>query len=143
MSYDFTANVDSQVIRADGDLLARLFDNLINNAIKYGKEGKRVTVRLRADTQWVLVRVINYGYVIPENELPLIFDKFYRVEHSRSSSTGGTGLGLAIVKNIAEMHHGTVSVSSSLAGTVFTVKLPVEYRETPASKSAEHKESKG
>ncbi len=143
MSYDFTANVDSQVIRADGDLLARLFDNLINNAIKYGKEGKRVTVRLRADTQWVLVRVINYGYVIPENELPLIFDKFYRVEHSRSSSTGGTGLGLAIVKNIAEMHHGTVSVSSSLAGTVFTVKLPVEYHETPAGKSAEHKESKG
>lgn len=127
LSYEFISNTESAVIEADGDLLARLFDNLISNAIKYGAEGKRVIVRLRADRDKVMVKVVNYGYVIPEKELPLIFDKFYRVEHSRSSQTGGTGLGLAIVKNIADMHHGTVSVSSDLYGTVFTVKLPVYY----------------
>lgn len=71
--------------------------------------------------------MINYGYVIPEEELPLIFNKFYRVEHSRSTNTGGTGLGLAIAKNIVDMHGGTIEVSSDLSGTVFTVKLLVDF----------------
>ncbi len=131
LSYEFIANTDSQIIEADGDLLARLFENLISNAIKYGAEGKKVTVRLRAEKaqEQVVIRVVNYGFVIPEDELPLIFDKFYRVEHSRSTSTGGTGLGLAIVKNIAEVHHGSVTVSSDLSGTSFTVRLPFYYDE--------------
>lgn len=127
LSYEFSSNVPSRMIQADGDLLARLFDNLITNAIKYGAEGKRILVRLRSEKNAVEVRVINYGYVIPEKELPMIFDKFYRVERSRSSSTGGTGLGLAIVKNVAEMHHGSVEVSSDLSGTCFTVRLPIRY----------------
>ena len=84
-------------------------------------------MRLRSEKNAVEVRVINYGYVIPKKELPMIFDKFYRVERSRSSSTGGTGLGLAIVKNVAEMHHGSVEVSSDLSGTCFTVRLPIRY----------------
>ncbi len=66
-----------------------------------------------------MVQVLNFGYVIPEKELPLIFDKFYRVEHSRSLSTGGTGLGLAIVKNIVDMHHGNITVQSDMGGTRF------------------------
>lgn len=127
LSYEFSSNVPSRMIQADGDLLARLFDNLITNAIKYGAEGKRILVRLRSEKNAVEVRVINYGYVIPKKELPMIFDKFYRVERSRSSSTGGTGLGLAIVKNVAEMHHGSVEVSSDLSGTCFTVRLPIRY----------------
>ena len=65
--------------------------------------------------------------MIPADELPLIFNKFYRVEHSRSSSTGGTGLGLAIAKEIVDMHGGTISVASDLNGTVFTVKLQVHF----------------
>ena len=69
----------------------------------------------------------NYGYVIPEEELPLIFEKFYRVEHSRSVNTGGTGLGLAIVKNIVDMHGGDITVKSDLNGTVFTVTLRVNF----------------
>lgn len=131
LSYDFVSNTDSQIIEADGDLLARLFDNLINNAIKYGKEGKRVKVNLRADREIVTIKIVNYGYVIPEKELPLIFDRFYRTDHSRTTQNGpgGTGLGLAIVKNITDMHHGVVSVSSDLSGTVFTVKLKIHFEE--------------
>lgn len=127
LSYDMQSNVPAKVITADGNLLARLFDNLIGNAIKYGADGKRVLVKLHADDELVTVSVTNYGYVIPPDELPFIFNKFYRVEQSRSSSTGGTGLGLAIVKEIVDMHGGTIQVASDLNGTVFTVKLQVHF----------------
>ena len=127
LSYELQSNVPAKVITADGNLLARLFDNLINNAIKYGADGKRIMVKLQADDEIVTVSVINYGYVIPADELPLIFNKFYRVEQSRSTNTGGTGLGLAISKNIVDMHGGTITVTSDLSGTVFTVKLKVNF----------------
>ena len=127
LSYDLQSNVPAKIINADGNLLARLFDNLIGNAIKYGADGKRVLVKIHAEGETVTVSVTNYGYVIPADELPLIFNKFYRVEQSRSSSTGGTGLGLAIAKEIVDMHGGTISVASNLNGTVFTVKLQVDF----------------
>ena len=123
LSYELQSNVPAKVITADGNLLARLFDNLINNAIKYGADGKRIVVKVTAGKGIVRVSVTNYGYVIPADELPLIFDKFYRVEQSRSLNTGGTGLGLAIVKSIVDMHGGTIGVKSDLNGTVFTVTL--------------------
>jgi two-component system sensor histidine kinase VanS len=75
----------------------------------------------------VTVSVTNYGYVIPADELPLLFNKFYRVEQSRSTNTGGTGLGLAIAKNIVDMHGGTIQVTSDLNGTVFTVRLRTNF----------------
>lgn len=127
LSYDLQSNVPAKIINADGNLLARLFDNLIGNAIKYGADGKRVLVKIHAEGETVTVSVTNYGYVIPADELSLIFNKFYRVEQSRSSSTGGTGLGLAIAKEIVDMHGGTISVASDLNGTVFTVKLQVDF----------------
>ena len=127
LSYELQSNVSAKIISADGNLLARLFDNLINNAIKYGAEGKRVLVKVHASKEMVQVSVTNYGYVIPPEELPLIFDKFYRVEQSRSTHTGGTGLGLAIVKNIVDMHGGDITVKSDLNGTVFTVTLKVDF----------------
>lgn len=133
LAYDFSANVKSLLIEGDGDLLARLFDNLISNAIKYGAEGKRVLIRLRKEKEAVSIQVLNFGYVIPEKELPLLFDKFYRVEYSRSLSTGGTGLGLAIVKNIVDMHHGNITVQSDMGGTRFTVTLPLKYTEEAKS----------
>ena len=117
----------ARVIDADGNLLARLVDNLINNAIKYGADGKRVLVQIQADEETVTIAVTNYGYVIPEDELPLIFNKFYRVEQSRSTHTGGTGLGLAIAKSVVEMHGGSIQVKSDLDGTVFTVKLRTHF----------------
>lgn len=127
LTYELTSNVPALTITADGNLLARLFDNLINNAIKYGAEGKKVLVKVNAESEIVTVSVVNFGYVIPPEELPLIFNKFYRVEHSRSSTTGGTGLGLAIAKNIVDMHGGTITVTSDLNGTVFSVKLKINF----------------
>lgn len=127
LSYELQSNVPARIITADGNLLARLFDNLINNAIKYGADGKRILVKIHSEDQVVKVQVINYGYVIPAEELPFIFNKFYRVEQSRSTNTGGTGLGLAIAKNIVDMHGGTIDVTSDLSGTVFTVKLKADF----------------
>ena len=138
LSYDLQSNVPAKTISADGNLLARLFDNLIGNAIKYGADGKRVLVKIHAEDDTVTVSVTNYGYVIPADELPLLFNKFYRGEQSRSTTTGGSGLGLAIAKEIVDMHGGTISVSSDLNGTVFTVKLQVYFdvnKENFASQS--------
>lgn len=127
LEYEFACAENSILIDADGNLIARLFDNLINNAIKYGAEGKLIRVEAEKEHEQVIVRVINYGYVIPKQEQDKIFNKFYRVEQSRSEQTGGTGLGLAIVKNVVDMHRGKVSVKSSLDGTVFEVRLNISF----------------
>ncbi len=130
LSYELKTNVPSLEIAADGGLIARLFDNLIGNAIKYGAEGKKVIVRINAEipNDAVEVKVINYGFVIDEKDLPLIFDKFYRADRARSTQTGGTGLGLAIAKDIVTMHGGTITASSDLTGgTVFTVRLKIHF----------------
>lgn len=127
LSYEYLPSASSLMMQGDGALLARLFDNLINNAIKYGKEGKLIRVILDADNTHVSVQVINYGMVIPASALEKIFEKFYRVEASRSSNTGGSGLGLAIAQNIAELHGGSITAKSDLNGTVFRVTLPLHY----------------
>ena len=126
---EFSCTWDSVPIMGDGNLLARLFENLLNNAIKYGKDGKCVRVEVDKKGDQAIVRVINYGYVIPEKDLDKIFHKFYRVEQSRSLNTGGSGLGLAIAEQIVQIHKGTIGVQSDLRGTVFEVKLPIEGKE--------------
>lgn len=115
----------SLVSYADGNLLARAFANLISNAIKYGAEGKKVELFFVHHSNDMSIIVKNYGTIIPEQDLPHIFERFYRVEDSRSQETGGSGLGLAIAKSIAVMHHGDITAKSSLNGTVFEVKLPI------------------
>ncbi len=127
MHYEIHSNVRSIPLNGDGNLLARLFENLIGNAIKYGREGKVVNVSAILKESVVVISIINYGYVIPENEIQHIFDKFYRVDQARSSSTGGTGLGLAIAKNIVEMHGGSIEARSNLDGTVFEVRLRTDF----------------
>ncbi|BCN32234.1 sensor histidine kinase [Anaeromicropila herbilytica] len=121
LEYDFTTNVPSAVILADGDLLARAFANLIGNAVKYGKDGKKVRIKLYMDALKVTVSIINYGELIPQKDIENIFDRFYRVENSRSVETGGAGLGLAIAKSIILMHGGTIEARSDFDGTVFEV----------------------
>lgn len=128
----------SLVVEADGELLARLFGNLLNNAVKYGREGKEIIVRMEVSEEWVVTKVINFGHVIPKEELDAIFQKFYRSEQSRSRNTGGTGLGLAIVQQIAALHHGEVHVKSDLQGTAFEVDLPLRQ---PAGKDEEKDEN--
>lgn len=125
LSYELKTNVKSLEITADSLLMVRLFENLIGNAIKYGADGKKVIVRVNYDElgDLVEIKVINFGFVIEEKDLPFIFDKFYRGDKARSTQTGGTGLGLAIAKDIVDMHGGTISASSDLDGTVFTVRL--------------------
>ncbi len=125
MNYEFKTQISSQMIMGDGVLLARLFDNLLNNAVKYGKDGKQIVVDIRMRGKFVAISIVNYGKVISAKDLERIFDKFYRAEHSRSSQTGGTGLGLAIAKNITLLHNGMIRAQSSLEGTVFEVELPI------------------
>ncbi|MDF2588718.1 MAG: two-component sensor histidine kinase [Anaerocolumna sp.] len=123
LEYDFSTNLHSVHVVADGNLLARAFANLISNAIKYGKDGKSVNIKLGKENGKVIVSVTNYGRLIPEKDLLNIFERFFRVEGSRSSETGGTGLGLAIAKSIIVMHGGTIGVKSDFDGTVFEVVL--------------------
>lgn len=129
LTYEFEHKDRELLIEADGDLVARLFDNLINNAIKYGADGKLIKVCIEREEEFVKIDVINFGKIIPRNELDNIFKKFYRVEQSRSQDTGGIGLGLAIAKNVVSMHGGEIFVTSSLKGTVFCVKLPYSLKE--------------
>jgi signal transduction histidine kinase len=126
LEYEFTASTGTAIIKADGNLLARAFANLIGNAIKYGKEGKNIRITLNKNDQIVEITITNYGVVIPKEDLQRIFQRFYRVESSRSSETGGSGLGLAIAQSIIEMHGGEISASSDESGTVFTVELRTE-----------------
>lgn len=137
IEYEYTPQIPAQMIMGDGVLLARLFDNLIGNAVKYGKEGKRILVDAGLRGSYVVISVVNYGKVIPKRDLEHIFDKFYRAEQSRSSQTGGTGLGLAIAKNIVELHNGFIRAESSIQGTVFEVDLPVMEKEKREKEAGE------
>ena len=110
-------------IQADGDMIARVFDNIISNAIRYGSEGKYVDIELKRKDGEAIARVINYDSLISEEDLPNIFETFYRADKSRTSSAGGTGLGLAIAKNIIDLHDGKISVDSSVERTCFEVRL--------------------
>ena len=131
LKYELHSNVDSLEIVADPTLIARLFENLIGNAIKYGADGKKVEVRVKSvpDENYVEVKVINFGFVIDEEDIPRIFDKFYRTDKARNTETGGSGLGLAICRNITAMHGGSIGVRSDLEGTVFTVRLKIHFEK--------------
>lgn len=108
----------------DTDKLVRVLENLISNAIKYGKDGTTIAVRLFDVPEGVAFSVANNGQPIPDEALPNLFERFYRVEGSRSTKTGGSGLGLAIAKSIIDLHQGEISVTSDAEWTTFTVTLP-------------------
>ncbi|MGG4341997.1 sensor histidine kinase [Paenibacillus lautus] len=112
------------VIRADGAQLVRAYENLITNAIRYGDSGNRIDIAVRSDGNQVSISFTNYGDPIPERDLPFIFDRFYRVETSRSKQTGGTGLGLAITKSIVEIQGGEIRVRSDQQRTTFETRFP-------------------
>jgi two-component system phosphate regulon sensor histidine kinase PhoR len=112
-------------IAADPDYIERAITNLVDNAIKYTPEGGTITVTTGAGEDSVVVAVRDSGIGIPETDLPRIFERFYRVDKSRSREMGGTGLGLAIVKHIAQAHGGKVEVESKPGqGSTFRIVLP-------------------
>lgn len=129
LEYIYEASHQSIIIKADGDLLARAFANLIGNAIKYSYSGTSVRLSIDKTEDYVTAAVANTGEVIPEEDLEQIFTRFYRVESSRSSETGGSGLGLAIAQRIIKLHGGSIKAQSSEAGTVFTVTLSNNEKE--------------
>ncbi|MCP3030547.1 PAS domain-containing protein [Halobacillus sp. A1] len=111
-------------IEGDAGRLKQVFINLIANAINYTSENGDVHLTLEDHKEHVIVSVSDNGVGIPEEEIPRIFERFYRVDKARSRNSGGTGLGLAIVKHIIEAHHGHIEVESEVDnGTVFHVKL--------------------
>ncbi|MFE0558671.1 sensor histidine kinase [Paenibacillus sp. NPDC058910] len=112
------------IIQADGAQLVRAYENLITNAIRYGDSGKKIDIAVRSDGNQVSISFTNYGDPIPERDLPFIFDRFYRVETSRSKQTGGTGLGLAITKSIVEIQGGEIRVRSDQQRTTFETRFP-------------------
>ncbi|MBM6754858.1 HAMP domain-containing histidine kinase [Lactobacillus alvi] len=117
-------------ISADPEKLGRVFSNLVSNALKYGNGASYIKIEAHQHGDQVQIQVKNDGTKIPADSLSHLFERFYRVESSRSKATGGTGLGLAIVKSIVDLHHGEVTVTSDDNETAFTVTLPVEQPTT-------------
>ncbi len=107
--------VDDKIeIELDPDLMRQVMTNLIENAIKYGYEGEPIKITGDKSGNKIRISVINKGEGIPEEDIPKVFDRFYRVETSRSRQTGGTGLGLSIVKSIINLHGGELFVNSEI-----------------------------
>jgi signal transduction histidine kinase len=122
----FDASMEELLVEGDNFAIKQAFTNLIDNAIKYNQPGGRVHISTYKDGQKAIVVVEDNGIGISEENQKHIFDRFFRVDKSRSRAQGGTGLGLAIVKEIIESHKGTVSVKSEPdAGSVFTITLPL------------------
>lgn len=117
---------DELPMMGDAENLARVLNNLLKNAIAYSDPGTEIRIKARASAEQVRLTMTNHGPTIPANELDQLFDKFYRIDSSRSTETGGAGLGLAIAKEIVTLHHGTIAVTSKDNLTCFTVTLPLD-----------------
>lgn len=118
------------LIWADRSKLEQVIINILSNAIKYTSESGTVDISLKLVDNMVFISIQDTGMGIPEEDLPHIFERFYRVDKGRSREQGGTGLGLSIAKNIIEAHKGTIEVVSKLhQGTCFTISLPVHKSE--------------
>jgi two-component system phosphate regulon sensor histidine kinase PhoR len=113
-------------VYADPKGLEEILNNLLSNAINYSLAGGRVTVTVCGREAFLEISVQDEGVGIPPEEIPKIFDRFYRVKHPKTRSVTGTGLGLAIVKRVVDAHQGTIDVESIPdKGTIFNVKLPL------------------
>jgi len=123
---ELTVTLPENLTYIEGDIyrLKQIFINLINNALTYTPQGGSVHVKVEKHDGYALVTVSDTGIGIKQEEIPRIFERFYRVDRARSRNSGGTGLGLAIVKHLVEAHKGQISVQSEVGkGTTFTVKL--------------------
>ncbi|GEL12795.1 sensor histidine kinase [Lapidilactobacillus concavus DSM 17758] len=113
------------MMSADAGKLVRVFSNLIVNALKYGDEATKITLSAHQENNDVVISVANDGRQIPQEDLENIFERFYRVEGSRSAETGGSGLGLAIAQSIVKLHGGEIYATSTEQETAFNTILPL------------------
>lgn len=131
LQLEFNQPYDFPSINADGLRMEQIISNLLENAIRYTESGF-IKVKLSSDSTKVRVIVEDTGIGIPQEDIPFLFERFYRVEKSRSREFGGTGLGLAIVKQLVELQGGAITVESQIGkGTCFELAFPIIRRESP------------
>ena len=119
--------ITSVWIEIDTDKMTQVIDNIINNAIKYSPDGGKITVTMKTTDDQMILSISDQGLGIPKQDLPRIFDRFYRVDRARSRAQGGTGLGLAIAKEIIKQHKGFIWAKSEYGkGSTFTIVLPYD-----------------
>ncbi|WP_219137357.1 cell wall metabolism sensor histidine kinase VicK [Streptococcus mitis] len=119
--------ITSVWIEIDTDKMTQVIDNILNNAIKYSPDGGKIKVRMKTTDDQMILSISDQGLGIPKQDLPKIFDRFYRVDRARSRAQGGTGLGLAIAKEIIKQHNGFIWAKSEYGkGSTFTIVLPYD-----------------
>ena len=119
--------ITSVWIEIDTDKITQVIDNILNNAIKYSPDGGKITVTMKTTDDQMILSISDQGLGIPKQDLPRIFDRFYRVDRARSRAQGGTGLGLAIAKEIIKQHDGFIWAKSEYGkGSTFTIVLPYD-----------------
>ena len=119
--------ITSVWIEIDTDKMTQVIDNILNNAIKYSPDGGKITVNMKTTDDQMILSISDQGLGIPKEDLPKIFDRFYRVDKARSRAQGGTGLGLAIAKEIVKQHNGFIWAKSEYGkGSTFTIVLPYD-----------------
>ncbi len=115
---------ESMMLYADPNKIARVFNNILKNAFYYGDEYSAIHIEAYEDENHTHVLFMNHGHTIPQDKIDLVFEQFYRLDESRSSSTGGSGLGLSIAKTIVEQHGGSIKLTSENHMTTFEVIIP-------------------
>ena len=119
--------ITSVWIEIDTDKMTQVIDNILNNAVKYSPDGGKITVTMKTTDDQMILSISDQGLGIPKQDLPRIFDRFYRVDRARSRAQGGTGLGLAIAKEIIKQHKGFIWAKSEYGkGSTFTIVLPYD-----------------
>ncbi|WP_261044936.1 cell wall metabolism sensor histidine kinase VicK [Streptococcus mitis] len=119
--------ITSVWIEIDTDKMTQVIDNILNNAIKYSPDGGKITVTMKTTDEQMILSISDQGLGIPKQDLPRIFDRFYRVDRARSRAQGGTGLGLSIAKEIIKQHKGFIWAKSEYGeGSTFTIVLPYD-----------------
>ncbi|WP_261009833.1 cell wall metabolism sensor histidine kinase VicK [Streptococcus mitis] len=119
--------ITSVWIEIDTDKMTQVIDNILNNAIKYSPDGGKITVTMKTTDDQMILSISDQGLGIPKQDLPRIFDRFYRVDRARSRAQGGTGLGLSIAKEIIKQHNGFIWAKSIYGkGSTFTIVLPYD-----------------
>jgi two-component system sensor histidine kinase CpxA len=115
----------SSTVNGDRELVRRAVENVLRNAIRYAPEGTNVTVQVRRETNASSIEIRDFGRGVPEEQLPRIFEPFYRVDPDRDRASGGVGLGLAIARRAVDLHGGSITARNANPGLCVSIRLPV------------------